>query len=422
MSEINWLLTGTVVALLMVCFFASIEVAFTGTNRLSIELKKKQGKKSGIILSYFMDNPARFISFSFIGFDIFLVLYGSLFVQVMNSSLWTVPFFHNVKNEYLQLILNTVLSALILLVFSEFIPRSFFRAKGDAVLIFFAPLIQFFYQLFHPLANLFIKMSQGILLYIFNIRIRDEEAFSKIELDYFLQQTGEADEAGTELNTELFEKALSLSSVKIRQCLVPRTEVEALEVSASVEEAIQKFIETHLSRIVVYENNIDNVVGYIHQLDLFKKPNSLRAVLLPILAVPESMSATDLIAKFSKERKSIAWVVDEFGGTAGIITMEDLLEEIFGDIKDEYDTDEFVEQQLSENEYIFSGRLEIDYLNEKYHLNFPENDSETLSGYIINHYQSIPPLKERIIIDNYEFDILNVSETRIEMVKMKVLI
>jgi CBS domain containing-hemolysin-like protein len=155
---------------------------------------------------------------------------------------------------------------------------------------------------------------------------------------------------------------------------------------------------------------------------LFKKPNSLRAVLLPILAVPESMSATDLIAKFSKERKSIAWVVDEFGGTAGIITMEDLLEEIFGDIKDEYDTDEFVEQQLSENEYIFSGRLEIDYLNEKYHLNFPENDSETLSGYIINHYQSIPPLKERIIIDNYEFDILNVSETRIEMVKMKVLI
>lgn len=422
MSEINWLLTGTVVALLMVCFFASIEVAFTGTNRLSIELKKKQGKKSGIILSYFMDNPARFISFSFIGFDIFLVLYGSLFVQVMNSSLWTVPFFHNVKNEYLQLILNTVLSALILLVFSEFIPRSFFRAKGDAVLIFFAPLIQFFYQLFHPLATLFIKMSQGILLYIFNIRIRDEEAFSKIELDYFLQQTGEADEAGTELNTELFEKALSLSSVKIRQCLVPRTEVEALELNASVEEAIQKFIETHLSRIVVYENNIDNVVGYIHQLDLFKKPNSLRAVLLPILAVPESMSATDLIAKFSKERKSIAWVVDEFGGTAGIITMEDLLEEIFGDIKDEYDTDEFVEQQLSENEYIFSGRLEIDYLNEKYNLNFPENDSETLSGYIINHYQSIPPLKERIIIDNYEFDILNVSETRIEMVKMKVLI
>lgn len=422
MSEINWLLTGTVVALLMVCFFASIEVAFTGTNRLSIELKKKQGKKSGIILSYFMDNPARFISFSFIGFDIFLVLYGSLFVQVMNSSLWTVPFFHNVKNEYLQLILNTVLSALILLVFSEFIPRSFFRAKGDAVLIFFAPLIQFFYQLFHQLATLFIKMSQGILLYIFNIRIRDEEAFSKIELDYFLQQTGEADEAGTELNTELFEKALSLSSVKIRQCLVPRTEVEALELNASVEEAIQKFIETHLSRIVVYENNIDNVVGYIHQLDLFKKPNSLRAVLLPILAVPESMSATDLIAKFSKERKSIAWVVDEFGGTAGIITMEDLLEEIFGDIKDEYDTDEFVEQQLSENEYIFSGRLEIDYLNEKYNLNFPENDSETLSGYIINHYQSIPPLKERIIIDNYEFDILNVSETRIEMVKMKVLI
>jgi CBS domain containing-hemolysin-like protein len=238
-----------------------------------------------------------------------------------------------------------------------------------------------------------------------------------------LFQEGGTDEFESEdMNTELFENALELPKTKIRQCLVPRKEIIAIDSKSTIETARQKFVETKLSKLLVFENNIDHIIGYIHQLDLFKNPADLQAILLPIPAVPESMSASDLINKFTKERKSIAWVVDEFGGTAGIVTMEDLLEEIFGEIHDEYDMEEFVEKRLSENEYIFSGRLELDHLCSKYGLTFPEDEeSETLSGYIINHHETIPQQKERIIIDDYEFDILNVGDTRIEMVKMKVL-
>ena len=224
------------------------------------------------------------------------------------------------------------------------------------------------------------------------------------------------------MNKELFENALSLSETKLRQCLIPRKEIEAINKNAGIEEVKKKFIETKLSKLVVYDENIDNIQGYIHQLDLFKNPGSIDSVLLPIPTVPESMSATDLMNKFSKERKSIAWVVDEFGGTAGIVTMEDLLEEIFGDIRDEYDTEEFVEKQLSSNEFIFSGRLELDYITEKYKLYFPEDeDAETLSGYIIQNHEEIPKQKDIIIIGNYQFNILNMSDTRIETVKLKVL-
>jgi CBS domain containing-hemolysin-like protein len=226
-----------------------------------------------------------------------------------------------------------------------------------------------------------------------------------------------------EMNNELFENVLSLSDIKVRECLIPRKEIESINIDASLPEVKTRFIETKLSKLVVYEGNIDNIQGYIHQLDMFRNPQSLRSMLLPIPTIPESMSATDLIDKFSKERRSIAWVIDEFGGTAGIVTMEDLLEEIFGDIKDEYDlNEEFVDKQISANEYILSGRLELDYLIEKYKMGFRKNEeTETLSGYIISQHESIPRQKDRIIIDDYQFDILNVSETRIETVKLKVL-
>jgi CBS domain containing-hemolysin-like protein len=230
-------------------------------------------------------------------------------------------------------------------------------------------------------------------------------------------QSSDDDRVGR--STQLLENAQEFPKVKIRQCLVPRKEVVGIDIQASIEDIQKKFVDTKLSKLIVYENNIDHITGYVHQLDLFRKPVSIKSVLLPIPAVPESMSAADLIGKFSNERKSIAWVVDEFGGTAGIVTMEDVLEELFGEIEDEYDREKFVEKQISENEYIFSGRLELDYLEEKYGFDFPENDSETLSGYIINFYETIPQQKERIIIDDYEFDVLSVSDTRIEMVKMK---
>jgi CBS domain containing-hemolysin-like protein len=267
-----------------------------------------------------------------------------------------------------------------------------------------------------------VNFSQWILKYVFNVRLNEKnEAFTKVDLEHFFQQTKEQDEDNTELNKELFENALSLPMVKIRQCLVPRTEIEAVDISTPVEDLKQVFINTHLSKLLIYDDNIDNIVGYVHQLDLFKKPATVKSVLHPIMAVPESMSATDLINKFTKERKSIAWVVDEFGGTAGIVTMEDVLEEIFGEIQDEYDVEELVEKQLAEDEFILSGRVELDYLNEKYNMSFPVSDSETLSGYIIQKHETIPKQKETIIIDDYRFDILSVSDTRIETVKMKIL-
>ena len=216
---------------------------------------------------------------------------------------------------------------------------------------------------------------------------------------------------------------MSLPTIKIRECLVPRTEIEGIDINATIADLKKHFVETKLSKLVVYDSSIDEIRGYIHQLDLFKKPTQIKDILLPIPVVPESMGASDLINKFTKERKSIAWVVDEFGGTAGIITMEDLLEEIFGEIKDEHDEEEFVEKQISQTEFIFSGRLELDYLKENFNLSFSEDtESETLSGYIIDKHEAIPAAKEVIIVDNYQFDILNVSDTRIEMVKMKLLL
>ncbi|HRH49036.1 MAG TPA: hemolysin family protein [Panacibacter sp.] len=419
MTEVYLWLTAIFFTLLFVAFFSGIETAFISANRLGIELKKKQGKASGIIMSRFMVAPSGFLGTCIIGFNIFLVIYGLLFSELMKASLWN-PF--HIESEYLKLALDTLISAIIVLILGVFLPKAIFRAKSDSLLGVFAPMSSFFYDLLHPIASAFVNFSGSVLKYLFNVRIKNnDEPFSIIDLEHFLQQNNEQDESSQEMNRELLQNALSLPNIKIRQCLVPRTEIEAVDTATSVREARKKFEETQLSKIIVYEGNIDNIQGYIHQLDLFKKPDTIKSIIHPISVVPESMSATDLINKFTKERKSIAWVIDEFGGTAGIITMEDVLEEIFGEIKDEYDTEEFVEKQLAENEYIFSGRLELDYLKEKYDFEFPENESETLSGYIINEHETIPKPKERIIIDRYEFDVLNVSDTRIEMVKMKVL-
>ncbi|HZH66430.1 MAG TPA: hemolysin family protein [Flavisolibacter sp.] len=281
---------------------------------------------------------------------------------------------------------------------------------------------QYSHQFLLPVARIFLAMANWTLQYIFNVRVREtKDSLSTSSMDTLFQQNNDNDFEAEEMNTELFENALELPKVKIRQCLVPRKEVIGIDITCTVDEARKKFIETKLSKLVVYEKTIDNMVGYVHQLDLFKAPADLQSILLPIPAVPESMSATDLIGKFTRERKSIAWVVDEFGGTAGIVTMEDVLEEIFGEIHDEYDSEEFVEKRLAENEYIFSGRLELDYICEKYGIDFPDDESETLSGFIISHHETIPQQKERIIIDDFEFDILTVSDTRIEMVKLKVL-
>jgi CBS domain containing-hemolysin-like protein len=403
-----------ILTLLLMGFFAGIEMAFYSVNRLSIEIKKKQGSTSTQILSRFFQSPAKFLGTTLVGYTIFLVFLGLQFSHVMHP-IWK---YMHIGSELVHSLLEIALTTLIVLVFAEFIPRAFFRAKSNTMLNRMALITDFFYQMFQPIATGLMNLSEWLLKYVFNIRYDNtKEPFLRSDLKHLFQPREE--DKRQERNTQLMENAQELPKVKIRQCLVPRKEIIGVDSSSTMEEVKQKFVETKLSKLVVFENNIDHIKGYIHQLDLFKKPDSIQSVLLPIPAVPESMSASDLISKFTKERKSIAWVVDEFGGTAGIITMEDVLEELFGEIRDEYDTEEFVEKQLAENEFMFSGRLELDYLEEKYDFDFGDDESETLSGYIINYHETIPRQKERIIIDDYEFDILNVSDTRIEMVKMK---
>ena len=427
MTDVDVLkLVGIILTLLLVGFFAGIEVAFVSANKFSFELKRKQGLRSGRILSQLLEQPVKFIGTTLVGLSLVVVIYG-LLVGDLLSQLWdwielhlATSFFFYVK--YLRLIFETLLSTLILL-FIQFSFKAVFRAKNDSVLSIFAQLgiLDFFHSILSPIASFFISISEWILTYLFNIRVSDQKkaAISPVDLEHFIQQHKNQSDGGQDMNARLFENALQLPSVKIRQCLIPRKEIESIEISMSINDVKQKFIDTKLSRLVVYENSIDNIRGYIHQIELFKNPSDIQSILLPIPAVPESMSAMDLISKFTKEQKSIAWVVDEFGGTAGIITMEDLLEEIFGEIRDEYDTEKFVDKQIAENEFIFSGRLELDYLYRKYHLDFDETESETLSGYIIQPHAMPPRIKERIIINSYEFDIINVSDTRIEMVKMK---
>lgn len=422
-------LIAIIASLILIGFFSGIEIAFVSANKLSIELNRKQGTHSGKTWGAFSDNPARFIGTTLVGVNIVLVIYG-LLIGGMLAPVWDWIRNHLPKSvtgsvEYIKLLTETILSTLILL-FVEFLFKAIFRARNNELLSngIISYVVSFFYWLLSSIAAFFVNIAEWMLRVLFDVKMHEKkDVFSKIDLEHFLQQTkGHEEEDTSEINKELFENALSLSEIKLRECLIPRKEIEGVESRTSVETVKEKFIQTKLSKLVVYEDNIDNITGYIHQLDLFKNPSTIKEILLPIPTVPESMSATDLMNKFSKERKSIAWVVDEFGGTAGIVTMEDILEEIFGDIKDEYDTEEFVDKQLSANEFIFSGRLELDAIIEKYKLEFDQAEStETLSGYIIHKNEAIPRQKERIIIGNYEFDILNVSDTRIETVKLKVL-
>ncbi|MET3874931.1 hemolysin family protein [Chitinophaga sp. OAE865] len=410
---------------LLAGFFSGIEAAFANVNKLSIELKKKQGRTTGKILASLNENPSRFLATSLVGFTITIVIYGILVAGVFQPALDTI--LRKPDSASIQpfiIFIEIILATLLLLFLGFFIPRAVFRSRPETLLSFFALPVSIVAKPLYVIGNVLASLSEWMLKYLFNVRIVENgESFTRVDVEHFIRQSQQHfGENNQELNTELFENALSLAHVKIRGCLIPRKEIEALEIHRPLSDARSKFMDTKLSKIIIYEGSIDNILGYIHQLDMFKNPLDIKSIIHPILAVPETMSAIDLLSKFNKERKSIAWVVDEFGGTAGIVTIEDVLEEIFGEIKDEHDEEEFVEKQIAEKEYIFSGRLELDYLNERYGLDFPEDESETLSGYIINHHETIPKIKERIIIDDYEFDILNVTDTRIEMVKMKMLV
>lgn len=416
-------LFGIIIAFLFVGFFAGSQVGFLSLNRLSIELRKKQRSASAHKLSLYLELPARFVGAMLLGLTISLAVYGMLVDQLL-TPLWQsteallpinfVPFL-----LYIRIVFVLLISTAALLLYFFFC-RAVFRSKSDTLIFFLSPLLVFFYNRFYPITKQLILLSEWILKNIINVRIRKEKnQLSLLELESFIQNRSERKIENQELNQELFQAALTLPYIKIRQCLVPRKEIEAIGVNESIAALKAKFIATNLSKLIVYEKNIDDIIGYVHQLSLFKNPIEIRSILLSIPTVPESMTATELMNRLIRDRKSMAWVVDEFGGTSGIVTMEDLLEEIFGEIKDEYDTEELTERKIGEDEYEFSGRLEIDYLNEKYNFDLHMNGSETLSGFIIHQHEQIPKEKQKITIGDYEFEVLQIASNRIELVNVK---
>lgn len=407
-------------SLILSALFSGSEIAFISANKLRVELKKKKGAPRGMILANFYDNPADFLGTMLVGNNIALVVFTYL------ASIPLSQFFLNSfgwqDDSVILLLVNTLIITIVVLIFGEFLPKTLFRLFADEILYFLAYPLKLLQILLLIPAWVTTKLSNWVLKLFFKTPIRrDENVFTRLDLENFINDTRGDSEEET-IDKELFGKALNLKDVRVRECMVPRPEIESIDISANLKDLEQIFIETKLSRIIVTKDDIDNVLGYVHHQQIWQKPKSIKDMVLDIPFVPEVMRVLDLMNKFIKERLSIACVVDEFGGVAGIITLEDILEEIFGEIEDEHDQEEHVEQQVSETEFIFSGRLEIDYLNEKYEqLHFPEGDYHTLSGFLVTTFESIPEQGAEIEMDGYRFILELVSEKKIETVRVVIM-
>lgn len=405
------------ISILCSAFFSGMEIAYMASNKLRIELENKQGGTSAAILSALTKNPSRFITTMLVGNNIALVIYGMYMALVLE------PFIqYFVTSAWAVLGIQTLISTLIILVTAEFLPKALFRLYPNNLLSFFALPVLIIYYLLYPVVWLMTGISNGILKMLFRSSLQeDHNSFTRIDLDEYVKQHTEEinDKEEQDSEIQIFQNALDFSKVKARECMLPRTEIVAVDVESPIEEVKDLFIESGLSKILVYEGGIDNVIGYIHSFELFKKPEHTRNILLPIPVVTESMPANELLNFFMREHRSIALVLDEFGGTAGLITIEDVIEEIFGEIEDEHDNSDFVEQQISEDSFLFSARLEVDYLNETYGLKLPESEQyETLGGLIVNLNESIPEQGEVIESDVFTFKIEAGSSSRIETVKL----
>jgi putative hemolysin len=408
-----------IVVLLLSAFFSGIEIAFVSANRLKIELDVKKGSISAKILSGFMKNPGRFISSMLVGNNIALVIYGILMGELIVSLLHLDTFTTTAG----AMVIQTAISTLIILVAGEFVPKALFRLHPNALLSFFAmPLFVIYYIILFVPSTVFSYTSE-LFLKLLRIKMPKEEVvFGRIDLDQYLHSISHNQSKKEEVNHELeiLKNALDFNKIKARDCMIPRPEIEALEVEESVEKLRETFIESGYSKLLIYRDNIDNIIGYVHCNEMFNKPASIKTILLPVSIVPETMTAQEVLESFIKQRRALAVVVDEHGGTSGIITMEDIVEEIFGDIEDEHDQEQLAEEQLSPNEFRFSARLEVDYLNDKYNLQIPDIGAyDTLAGFIIHHTENIPKPNTRINIGDFQISITKVSGTRIEEVVLQ---
>lgn len=410
-------ITYVLVSLAFSAFFSGMEIAFVSANKLRVEIEKKNGI-SGAIIDIFLKNPNQFISTMLVGNNIALVVYGLQMALLLEPVIKLV-----VHQEAIVVLIQTILSTLLILFAGEFIPKTIFKINPNMALNIFAIPLFVFYIVLYPI-SIFTSFISQLILRVLGLKKdgANTRVLGKVDLDYFIQQSIDDSSESSEMDTEvkIFQNALDFSSVRLRDCMIPRNEIVACELSASSDDLRAKFIETGLSKILVYKNSVDDIVGYIHSSELFNKPDDWTKQINTISLVPETMAANKLMKVLMQTKKSIAVVVDEFGGTSGIVTLEDLVEEIFGDIEDEHDVKSLVAKRISETEFVLSGRLEISTVNEKFGLSLPESDEYlTLAGWILHVCQRFPKLNETLKIDKYTFKILNVTSTKIELVRLK---
>lgn len=406
------------VVLLFSAFFSGMEIAFVSSNKLRFELDKKQKSFASSVLSVFYNNPQQYISTMLVGNNICLVIYGLLMANVLT------PYLQFLSNQFLITLAQTLIATIIVLITGEFIPKTIFRSNPYLWLKVFSWLILIFYVILFPISKFATWMSV-LLMRIFGVKISKEQetVYSRVDLNYLLQESFDISETHKSLENEvkIFQNALDFSKVKLRDCYVPRTEIIALEIDdTSVENLKETFIETGFSKIPIYKDDIDNIIGYIHSSEMFNHQHEWKEYINQIPIVPENMSAHKLMKIFLQQKKSIAVVVDEFGGTAGIVTLEDIMEEIFGEIEDEHDVREYIARKTDENEYLVSGRLKVEDANKKLGLQIPENDEyETVAGFILYYSQHFPKLNEVIRIDQYAIKCVKLANNRIELLKIK---
>ncbi|NNC46530.1 MAG: HlyC/CorC family transporter [Winogradskyella sp.] len=426
MTEDILIIVGT---LILSAFFSGMEIAYISSNKIHIELEKKKGDFLAKILTRLTAKPSKFIATMLIGNNVALVIYGFKMGDVLVD--WFQTFLPSDREFVtylltdLQLLTQTIISTLVILITAEFLPKVFFQIYANSLLKILAVPTFIFYVLFSLISDLVIKLTDGILKYIFKIDGDDVElALTKTELGNYISEQMESVEAHEEVDSEIqiFQNALDFSQVKAREVMVPRTEITAIDVTDSIENLTQLFIDSGNTKIIVYKDNLDDILGYVHSFELFKKPKNIKSIVIPTGFVPETILIKDVLGILTKRRRSIAVVIDEYGGTSGIMTVEDIIEELFGEIEDEHDTAELIEEVIDNDTYKFSARLEVDYLNETYDLNLPESDNyETLGGLIVHTTEGIPQLNDDVKIDDFKFTINEVSSTKIDVVTLKVL-
>jgi len=410
--------------LILSAFFSGMEIAFVSSNKVHIAIEKKQGNQLARILQKITNRPSKFIATMLIGNNIALVVYGlymgKLLIKYIEDRQDIGELQYIDENGFLTLMIQTIISTLIILFTAEFLPKVFFQIYANKLVKFFAIPAYFFYVLFSLISEFVIWISDKVLKTFFKTEGDTVQlSFSKIELGDYISEQMETVKTDDEIDSEIqiFQNALDFSDVKSREVLIPRTEVVAVNIDTSPKELSELFTKTGLSKILVFKENIDDIVGYVHSFELFKKPDFIKNVLIPVIFVPETMLIKDVLNILTKKRKSIAVVIDEYGGTSGILTVEDIIEELFGEIEDEHDSIILTETTIEKGHYIFSARLDVDYLNETYKLNFPENENyETLGGLIVSFTEGIPEQDELIKIGDFTFQILEVTDTKIELI------